>query len=162
MESEIEVDKLIPKGQRTAKIMLQIANSISDFIQLTSDCPSLHPNGFMPLLDLQVRTVENRMQFKFYKKEVSNSLVIMKSSAMPFATKLAALSSEVLRRLRNTSRDLPWSEKADILTDFSRALMCSGWDAKHRHDFIMAGIIGYHRQLERDDSGVTPLYRPWD
>ena len=23
-------------------------------------------------------------------------------------------------------------------------------------------MTGYHRQVERSDSGVTPLYRPWD
>ena len=146
VDSEVEADKLIPSDQRTAKIMLEIANSVSSFIQLTSDCPSLHPNGFMPLLDLQVRSVENKIQFKFYKKEVSNPLVIMKNSAMPFKIKRAALSSEVLRRLRNTSRDLPWAEKSEILTQFSNALRCSGWDAKHRHDFIMAGLTGYHHQ----------------
>ena len=63
VDSEVEADKLIPSDQRTAKIMLGIANSISSFIQLTSDCPSLHPNGFMPLLDLQVKTVENKIQY---------------------------------------------------------------------------------------------------
>ena len=36
------------------------------------------------------------------------------------------LSQEVLRRLRNTRRDLPWSEKAEILSEFSHKLMCSG------------------------------------
>ena len=41
-------------------------------------------------------------------------------------------------------------------------LRCSGWDAKHRHDFIIAGLTGFYRQVKTSDSGVTPLYRPWD
>ena len=57
-----------------------------------------------------------QIQLKFYKKEVSNQLVIVKSSAIPSKIKGAALFSEVLRRLRNTFRDLPWAEKVEILT----------------------------------------------
>ena len=49
-------------------------------------------------------------------------MMIMKGSAMPFKVKRAALSSEVIRRLRNTSRDLSWAEKTEILTQFSNAL----------------------------------------
>ena len=51
-----------------------------------------------------------------------SSMMIMKGSAMPFKVKRAALSSEVIRRLRNTSRDLSWAEKTEILTQFSNAL----------------------------------------
>ena len=40
--------------------------------------------------------------------------------------------------------------------------MCSGWDAKHRYDFIQAGLLGYKKQLEQSDAGATPLYRPWE
>ena len=50
VDSELEGDKLIPGARRTAKIMLEIVNSVSSFIQLTSGRPSLHPNRFMPLL----------------------------------------------------------------------------------------------------------------
>ena len=164
VESEVEDDKLIPSDIRTSKILLEIGNSISNFIQLTSDCPSQNTSGFMPILDLQVKTVENQIIYKFYKKEVANKLLILKSSAMPFQVKRASLSQEVLRRLRNTRRDLPWSEKAEILSEFSHKLMCSGWTERHRYDFIMAGLTGYRRQLENSDAGITPLYRPreWD
>ena len=82
---------------------------------------------------------------------------------MPFKVKRASLSCEALRRLRNTSRELPWAENhAEILSEFSHKLMCSGWDAKHRYDFIQAGLLGYKKQLEQSDAGVTPLYRPWE
>ena len=105
-----------------------------------------------------------RDRFKFYKKPVSNPLLISKDSAMPFQTKRAALSSEALRRLRNTSEELPWAVKAEILSEFSHKLKCSGWDEKSRYDFIMAGLTGYKRQLERAEAGICPLYRPreWD
>ena len=92
----------------------------------------------------------------------SDPLLISKNSAMPYKTKRASLSCEALRRLRNCSRELPWAQKAEILSEFSHKLMLSGWDAEARHDFIMAGVTGYKKQLERADAGVCPLYRPWD
>ena len=163
VESEVEGDVQVPDDQRTAKILLEIANSVSNFIKLTSDCPSLHNSGFMPILDLQVKAENNKLIWKFYKKEVANPLLIMKDSAMPFKVKRASLSCEALRRLRNTSRELPWDENhAEILSEFSHKLMCSGWDAKHRYNFIQAGLLGYKKQLEQSDAGVTPLYRPWE
>ena len=104
----------------------------------------------------------NKLIHVFYKKAVSNPLLISKNSAMPYRVKRASLSCEALRRLRNCSRELPWSQKAEILSEFSHKLMLSGWDAGARFDFIMAGLRGYQKQLERADSGVCPLYRPWD
>ena len=92
-----------------------------------------------------------------YKKEVANPLLNLKDSAMPFQVKRASHSCEALRRLRNTSPELPWAE---ILSEFSHKLMCSGWDAKHRYDFIMAGLGGYRKQVEWEDTGITLLYRP--
>ena len=49
-------------------------------------------------------------------------------------------------------------------TRFSHKLNCSGWDEKSRYDFIMAGLTGYRRQLERAEAGICPLYGPrdWD
>ena len=66
VEEEIENDRLIPGDKRTAAILLEISNSISDFIKLTADYPSKNENGWMPILDLQVKTVNNKIIHKFY------------------------------------------------------------------------------------------------
>ena len=57
------------------------------FLKLTVDSPSMHPAGFMPILDIQVRTEDDKIIHKFYKKEVSNSRVILNNSAMPMKVK---------------------------------------------------------------------------
>ena len=159
VEEEVEVDMQIPGDERTAKIFLEIGNSVSDFIQLTADYPSKHENGWMPLLDIQVRVRNNQVEHKFYKKEVSNPLLMLANSAMPMKIKRNSLAQEGIRRLRNTSRHLPWEMKADILSDFSHKLMLSGYDEKFRLDIIQSAVTGYERQCERADNGGTPLYR---
>ena len=104
VEDLIESDMLIPKDQRTANIVLEIANSISDSTKLTVDCPSMNANNnnFMPILDVQVKVTNNTIKYRFYKKVVSNHLVMLARSAMPNKIKQNSLAQEVIRRLRNT------------------------------------------------------------
>ena len=159
VEREVEADIEVPGDERTANIFLEIGNSVSEFIKLTADFPSKHESGWMPLLDVQVRVRDNQVEHKFYKKDVSNPLLMLANSAMPMKVKRNSLAQEGIRRLRNTSRHLPWELKADILSEFSHKLMLSGYDEKFRLDIIKSAVTGYERQVERADNGGTPLYR---
>ena len=60
IEEEIEKDKDIPDDVRTSNIIVEIANSICDFIKLTVDCPSRNESGWMPLSDLKVQVQNNQ------------------------------------------------------------------------------------------------------
>ena len=162
IESEIESERNIPEDKRTAELYLQVANSISDFIKLTVDYPSLHQDtgGYMPILDLQVKIVDNQCSYKFYKKKVSNPLLMLESSAMPMKVKRTCLVQEGLRRLRNTRRDLPWDEKAEILSEFSHKMMLSGYSERFRLDTIQSAVRGYENQCAAADAGIKPLHRP--
>ena len=91
---------------------------------------------------------------------MSNHRVMLAKSAMPSNIKRNSLAQEVIRRLRNTSRDLPWSEKAAILTEFSHSLMCSGYSERFRLEIIQAGVVGFERQCNVADNGGTPVHRP--
>ena len=55
VEDEVENDRQIPKDERTAKLLTELGNKISSFINLTCDYPSANENGFMPVLDVQAR-----------------------------------------------------------------------------------------------------------
>ena len=78
---------------------------------------------------------------------MSNNRVMLAKSAMPNNIKRNSLAQEVIRRLRNTKRDLPWSVKAEILTEFSHSLMSSGYSEKFRLDIIQAGVIGFENNV---------------
>ena len=147
---------------RTANIILEIANSISESTKLTVDCPSLNINNnyFMPILDIQVKVINNKIEYRFYKKSMSNHRVMLARSAMPPNIKRNSLAQEVIRRLRNTSRELPWSDKAAILTEFSHSMWSSGYSEQFRLEIIQAGVRGFENQCEVADSGGTPVHRP--
>ena len=164
VEEEIEGDNTIPADIRTSDIILEIANTISPFIDLTVDSPSRNISGWMPILDLQIRVKRGQIIYKFYKKSVSNKLTMMERSAMPTQIKRNSLVQEGIRRLRNTKRELLWSVKSEILSEYSFSLMLSGYSEKFRLDTIQAAVKGYERQCQEADSGGTPLHRPrsWD
>ena len=70
VQDEVEDDLMLPADQRTAKVIQTIANSISPFIKMTVDCPSLHHDGRMPILDMQVKVSDintNTIDYNHYR-----------------------------------------------------------------------------------------------
>ena len=143
-ESKVESDSLIPADQRTAKLLTEIGNKISNFIKLTYDCPSKHENGFMPILDLQVQVQENnQISYKFYSKPMSNPFVILANSALPEQMKRNSFVQEAIRHLRNTKREIPWKQKAEILSEFVNKMKISGYSECFHLETIQAAVRGY-------------------
>ena len=132
-EAMVVQDSAVPADERTMKIVTAVGNSIHESTQLEYDCPSMHDDGKMPILDLKVWVNEtNVIKHEFYAKDVSSKSVIHRNSALPDTVKRTVLSQEALRRLLNCSRDLPWNEKAKHLTEFSLRLHFSGYDKRFR------------------------------
>ena len=102
VEEEIENDRCVPDDLRTAKILKEIGNSIYPFIRVSVDCPSNHNDGILPILDLKTIISDNKVDYRFFEKPMSNRITIMASSALPPNVKRRTMTNEVLRRLRNT------------------------------------------------------------
>ena len=77
----IEEDKTVPEDLRTMNVLKDIGNSIFKCVQFTIDCPSLHPSGMVPILDLQVYIEDNQIIHKFFEKPVACKVTIPYSSA---------------------------------------------------------------------------------
>ena len=114
----------------------------------------------MPILDCQVKVVENEIQYKFYKKPMTNPLVMMATSALPGNVKRSSLIQEVIRRLKNTRRSIDWEVKADILSEFSNSMRISGYSEVFRLEIIKSGIEAFENMCREADGGGTPLFRP--
>ena len=160
MEEFIEQDKEIQGDLRTAKMVQKIANNIYDFIQVEIDCPSLHDSGYMPILDLSVKVEENYVIYEYYRKEMVNFKVLMANSAMPYSMRKTSLVQEVVRILRNTSRRVKKERRTFYLNEFSLRLKVSGYGEKFRRSVIKEGMEAFDKQIEREQRGERPLYRP--
>ena len=120
----------------------------------------MHQNRMLPILDLEVQMENNIVLYRFFRKEMANFKVIMAKSAMPYKMKKTCLIQEVVRILRNTSRRLDDSIKTHFLSEFSLRLKESGYTDKVRLEIIQKGVTAYEKQVERDEAGICPLYRP--
>ena len=144
---------------------MEIANQVMPFIRLTVDSPSLHENGYMPILDLEVKMIGNQVSYRFFRKSQSTPFVIPFDSAMPDNVKRNSLIQKGVTILKNTKRDVPWAEKAELLSRYlTYSMMVSGYPEKWRLDTIKAALTTYRRQCRRADTGAAPLHRPrgWD
>ena len=74
----------------------------------------------------------------------------MANSAMPYKMKKTCLIKEVIRILRNTSKDINNNIKIYQLTEFSQRLKESGYREKIREEIIKRGGEAYEKQVERD------------
>ena len=90
-----------------------------------------------------MKTENDTIIYKFYKKDVSNPRVILENSAMLMKVKWFTCVQEMIRRLRNTHRDMDWSVKRDILSEFSWSLHLSGYSEQFTYDVITSGIRGH-------------------
>ena len=124
------------------------------------DTPSINDSKWMTILDLKVQVVDNKIIYKFHKKKMSNPLGIVRDSAMPDKVTRTTWVETGIRRMRNTSRRLPWQEFADTLSELSFEMLLSGFNEKYRLEVIQAAVAGYEKQCARADSGGTPLHWP--
>ena len=117
----------------------------------------------MPVLDIQTWVVETDKgtltQYEFYRKPMSNPVSIPAESALPNGTKFDTYRQEVMRILRNTSVDLPWSVKAGHLTDLSWRMKLCGYKEGFRSQVLAGGIRGYLKRMLLCSMNNTPFNR---
>ena len=122
IEWELE-DEEIPLDQNTLSIMVAMANTIRPAIQMEGDCDSNHQDGYIPVLDLKMKTVlihqsedvvkgtpeimYYQVTFKFYKKPMARPTIMHANTAMTDKVKRETTSNELMRCLINTSQGLP-------------------------------------------------------
>ena len=84
--------------------------------------PSNHPDGRMPVLDIKVwiGNIDGKpvLPHSFFKKPVASKYTILARSAMGKGVKRNTLFQEALRRLKNISPLLPWTEAIPHMEEF--------------------------------------------
>ena len=83
-DDDDENDDDLPDDMRTMRMIGEIANSIEPMITVTTDVPSNHNDGKLPMLDVKVWIENNKEIFyQFYEKPTKNRYIISKDSAIP-------------------------------------------------------------------------------
>ena len=117
----------------TLKPFSLLATSVLQCLKFTYDSPEANQSARMPVLDTEMWLGEEHRKtgipedaleagdvleekegplhtvilFNFHKKKISNRIPNLEASASPVGQKIATTSQEIIRRLKNSSLDLP-------------------------------------------------------
>ena len=111
-ETTAAEDDGVPPDERTMRVIQQVASYIHPSIRSTIDCPSRHPDGKMPSLDVKMWIEEidyqKKILYEHFEKGITTKAVIHAKSALPMQTKRTVLTQEVLRILLHCSKHVQW------------------------------------------------------
>ena len=128
-------------------------------IIMVEDYPSNHPTGRVPILDLEVWMVDNRVRHLFYRKPMASRKLVQARSAFSTSKKRSILLEDGMRRLRNCSPELSWTVKAKFLNRFSSDLRCSGHTTSFRRTVLNRVLNKYKVDLSNHLEGSRRMYR---
>ena len=155
-----DFDRDLPDDVVSGNLLVSIANGIEDDIIMSFDSPAKNGSGWMPILDLQIRVVDSKVEFMFYEKPMTSDFVILKSSAVSWGVKRATLVSEVARRLFNTSPHLVQEGYADVhIQRINWKMLMSGYNVEERLSITREAFARYKNVCKLVAEGRRPMYR---
>ena len=151
-------------ARRTAEVLVAMMNDVFPFLNLTIELGEDFIDGKLPSLDTKIWVVDGWIiMYKFFEKTMATNLMVEAGSALSNEVKLATLSEEVARRLRNTSLKLDCTQRLEILERACVKMKTSG----HTEDFIRQaveqGIRAFDDKvkrscLDKDHPGYPPIF----
>ena len=147
-------------NEKTAEVLKCIMNSIFPSTQFTTETAEDFASATLPTLDTQLWVHNDKVMYSYYEKPTSSKQVIARKSAMSENGKVASLSQDLVRRLKNTNLELPQEEKNEIVNQYSRKLTTSGYSRDQVHRVVTAGLRGFEKMAKRQQEGLGNIHRP--
>ena len=155
-------DEEKPADERLAILLVSVANSVMECVEMEADWPTKNRDGRMPILEMKVWTDEEGvLLYQHYEKEVSSKTVLNAKSAHSAACKRGVHTQEVIRRLLNSSHRLDWKkETAPVVTEYMRRMKVAGYPEKYRKEILKHALGIFDKKWEDHRNGIQPIYRP--
>ena len=166
-----DLEEGLCEDKKAFNLLTTIVNTIDPEIQCKCEVPSDHSELGMavPFLDTAVWVdhsskdhPKGKIYHKFFEKLTNPRIVIQKESAINERAIRTIHTQEIIRILRNTSRDLPENLKIIGVNNYMKKLQNSGYDEEYRKEILLSGYTGYLSQCDKEDSGECPLYRSFN
>ena len=144
-----EENKELSTVERTSRALNGIMNSIIDFLKFKMEHEEMFEEKKLPTLDFKLWVEENKILFlySFYQKEVANKQVIHKKSALSENVKVASLTQNLIRRMKNTSEFLSLGERLAVIEQFTEQVLKSGYSREQTVRIVTAGLVGYENKV---------------
>ena len=145
--SQEEASKGEAADVRSMAAIVAVANTLDPNLQFTSDCPSQHQDGKLPILDIQVWVEDGKVRHTFYRKECASVQTILQASALSAGVKRATLFSEGMRRMSALDKWTTAEQRREVLEEFMDCIRVSGYNKEVRAT-ILGGLLERSRQME--------------
>ena len=152
-------EESVSRQGRTARTLKGIMNSIHPELVCTSEVGEEFEDGRLPTLDTNVWIEDGRVKYSFFEKPTATSKVIHKKSALSENCKMASLSQNLVRRMRNTSELVAIEERVKIVDKYTGKLINSGYSMVQSRRIVVAGLRGYEASLRRVERTGQKLHR---
>ena len=105
---------------------------------------------WLPTLDIQIRVEENNViSFRFYEKPTMTNVMVQRRSALEENSRNQILANELVRRLGNTDTRQSSALMGEVVDQFSKKILTSGYNLKQVRKISINGIRGWERKLEK-------------
>ena len=102
-----------------------------------------YTDKWLPTLDTSLRVGEDNVaEYKYYEKPTTTNSTIGKTSAMGENAKIQTLSNDLLRRLLNTKVELHLKYREDMVDQYARKHITSGYSKEQVQKILLNGIKG--------------------
>ena len=100
----------------------------------------------------------------FFEKPTCPNRVLQKETALSEMSVRASLTQEIVRRMKNCSKNLPICEKQEILSNFAQKLVNSGFLKPSVQYLLVHGVTKYNilvrnSELPTSDPNFKPLHQ---
>ena len=145
--------------RRTSRELQKVMNGIFKNLKFEMEIGEDFEDEKLPTLDYKCWMESNKILYSFYEKPMASKYTIMKKSALSENSKVASLSQDLVRRMKNTSERLTIKERVRIVNEYSVKLTVSGYKKDQVKKIIIAGLKGYEKLRLRDMKGEGKLHR---
>ena len=149
--------------ERTARVLVEIANSVVPGIIMEYDVPSQNLDFKMAILDMKVWIDQEtgNIMFQHYEKPSASQNIMHAKSAQSISCRNSVHTQEILRRLFNSSPLLDWKScVAPVISMYMLRMMHHGYPERYRSDTLKRALNIYDKMVKDDKDGIRPLYRP--
>ena len=153
-------DKELTGLERTKKALHGSMQGLTSCLAFTVETSDEFEDGWLPTLDMKLRiTSRNTIQYSFFEKPTCSKLCLQSNTALNQNCMIQSLTNEVIRRLKNISESVPWTERIRVLDEFTQKMVNSGHSTPTIWKVLVGGIKGYERDVQRCKQTGNPLNR---
>ena len=135
--------------ERTTAILGQSMQGVFSFLRFTTEVGE-GEERWLPTLDTQIRVEDNNtISYKFYEKPTTTNTMVPKRSALNENSKLQILANDLIRRLSHTDLRQDRRTTCEVIDQFGKKVLTSGYSIHQTKKIVLAGIRGWDRKVKR-------------